>query len=629
MASKKRKAPRGRSLSLALSENQPDRRVALGVALAAAAIFFSTYSPQVELGDSGESVAGAEALGILHAPGYPLYVLAARLFSVVVPVGTLAARVNLFSLVCATGAVTLTFLLAQRFGASRVGAAAGALTLATGTSFWFYAGYAKHYAFSALLVVAAAYLVTRWIVRPALWRLVAAGAVVGLLAGAAWQFSVLLVPSLVALLWLGRRPGKREIASAAATVVVVAVAIGAYTMFRASQQPVLNWGGASNLARLSDLVTMEDFGFGWNTFGGEDEPLQKGVNDRDVADFPARTARYLVLLSREWSVLAVAVAAIGVAAARRIRVVFAFLLVAIVLNMIGAGLVIGLRQLPNVNTVLAQGGFLSGLFIVLAVAVAFGVDAIASAFARARWAKPRGWVGPAGGVALAAALIAPALITHYRSANHRIPPYAEQYAENVFATLPADAVLFVWGAERAFPLVHAQVVEGVRPDVLLVYADALHRPWYQEQLARELDIDVRPAGDRADVAADAVRQSEEIRPTFVDMRAMTVLRREMRYRLHGLIAAPVDDAPDVALSPADLRELEEVIAGYAVDGVYHDGYRRRFPNGRVLLAYATMHQEMASHYLRARNNDALQHHIALSNEVLGQEAGTHSHNRPR
>ena len=149
----------------------------------------------------------------------------------------------------------------------------------------------------------------------------------------------------------------------------------------------------------------------------------------------------------------------------------------------------------------------------------------------------------------------------------------------------------------------------------------------QEQLTRELDVDIQASGTRAAVAADAIRQSDRIRPTFVDMRAMSLLRKELRYRLHGLVASPADADAETVLSARELRELEEVIAGYAVDGVYHDRYRRRFPNGRALLAYATMHQEMAAHYLRERDTDALRHHIALSNEVLGQRADEHTHTR--
>ena len=79
-----------------------ERQWLAAVLATTAGLFASTLRSSVALGDSPESVAGVAALGVLHAPGYPTYVLAARLFSLLVPVGNLAFRVNLFSAVCAT-----------------------------------------------------------------------------------------------------------------------------------------------------------------------------------------------------------------------------------------------------------------------------------------------------------------------------------------------------------------------------------------------------------------------------------------------------------------------------------------------------------------------------------------------
>ena len=626
MASKKRRTPRGRSQPVALAEQQPDRRVALGVAAAAALIFFSTYSPRVALGDSAESVAGVETLGILHAPGYPVYVLAARLFTWLIPVGDLAARMNLFSLVCATAAVALTFLTAQRLGASRIAAAAAALTLATGTSFWFYATFAKHYPFSALLVTGATYLVVRWLGAPQLWRLLAAAVLLGLLAGAAWQLAVLALPPLALLVVLHRRPPVVHIVASAAAFLAVAAGVAAYVIVRASQNPTLNWGGATSLGRLNDLLTLEDFGFGWSTFGAEDDLTQKGVNQRDLASFPIRMVRYLVLLVREWNVFAVALAAVGIWTVRRSRPLFAFLVTATVLNLVGAGFVIGLRLLPNMNTVLAQGGFLIGLFFVLALGLAFGIDAIVRAVRRARYTKTTRVLKPAIPWVLAAAVVVPALITHWTWANQRSEPYAEQYAANVFATLPEDAVLFVWGAERAFPMQYAQIVEGERPDVTIVYAEAVARPWYQEQLARELDLTFPEGSDPRPIAGDLIRQSDESRPTFMDMRAIEMLRDHVGSRVRGIVAEPEGLRGRAELTSEELREVEETIDSYDLEGVYHDKYRLRFPNSRVLATYSKMHSEMSALYLINRNSERTRHHAELADEVIDRQTpGGHTH----
>jgi hypothetical protein len=76
----------------------------LGLALAALGVYLLTLCPTVAGGDSGELIAAAFEPGIAHPPGYPLYVLGGKLFTLL-PWGTVAWRVNLFSAICDTGAV--------------------------------------------------------------------------------------------------------------------------------------------------------------------------------------------------------------------------------------------------------------------------------------------------------------------------------------------------------------------------------------------------------------------------------------------------------------------------------------------------------------------------------------------
>ncbi len=62
-------------------------------------VLLRTMAPTVYKLDSAELSAGAATLGIVHAPGYPLYVMVAHLFTLL-PIGDVGFRVNLFSAVC-------------------------------------------------------------------------------------------------------------------------------------------------------------------------------------------------------------------------------------------------------------------------------------------------------------------------------------------------------------------------------------------------------------------------------------------------------------------------------------------------------------------------------------------------
>src|SRR5256885_17261742 len=71
-----------------------------------AALYLATLAPG--LGgtvDSAEFQQAAYSLAIVHPTGYPLYLLLARLWITLLPLGDVAWRVNLLSAVCAVAAV--------------------------------------------------------------------------------------------------------------------------------------------------------------------------------------------------------------------------------------------------------------------------------------------------------------------------------------------------------------------------------------------------------------------------------------------------------------------------------------------------------------------------------------------
>ena len=601
-----------------------DRAWAGGVVLSSAALFATTFSGQVSLGDAPESVAGVASLGILHAPGYPAYVLAARLFTLLLPAGDMALRVNLFSAACAALATACVFLLARRVGAGRAGAAIGALALATATSFWFNAGFAKHYAFSALLLVIASLLVVSWTERGGWGRLAGAGAVLGLSTGLSWQLAALAVPGLAVLvvgaLVLDRsaRPRLAELLAPVVSGLVVAAAVWGFVAFRARQEPAVNWGEATSISRLVDLVTMEDFGFGPGTVGRPESSAAKSVSPDDTADLPVRLRAYTVLLSRDVGPVALALAGVGLVASwrRSPRVQAAFLSVAFAVNLGAAALVVGTRRVEGFDTVRAQGGFLLGAVLVVAVWVALGASLVIEAASRRGAGAPLARATPLGaGVVVAALVLVPSAVVHRSHASHRTPPFASQYATNVLGSLPGRSVLLVWGAERTFPLLFQQVVAGARPDVTVVAADGLGRPWYRQQAARRLGVGRLGGRDDAPHQAQALGQRlRGERPVFLDTAAMRSLGGRLGYRPRGLVGEVVEGSGPQP--PLSLDEADHLLARvYATDGVYSDPSRLRFPNRRIVSSYGRAHLELSRAYAGAGNAERATEHVNLARRV--------------
>lgn len=127
--------------------------------------------------DSGEFIASAHILGIPHSPGTPLYVLVAKVASMI-PLSfySIAQRVNLLSAFCGAVGVLFMYLLTIRFfddmagssrdrwdGVVRVGGAlAGAMFLAFSDSYWTNSIEAEVYGMSNAFMGFMVWLAIKW-----------------------------------------------------------------------------------------------------------------------------------------------------------------------------------------------------------------------------------------------------------------------------------------------------------------------------------------------------------------------------------------------------------------------------------------------------------------------------------
>ena len=118
--------------------------------------------PTIYVGDSGELVTAVHTVGIPHPSGYPLYVLTGKLFTLVVPLGSVAYRMSLFSAVFAAGAVGLVYAAARRAGLHPVASVFGASLLAVSPSYWGEANVQRVYSLNAFFVAASILIFFEW-----------------------------------------------------------------------------------------------------------------------------------------------------------------------------------------------------------------------------------------------------------------------------------------------------------------------------------------------------------------------------------------------------------------------------------------------------------------------------------
>jgi hypothetical protein len=515
------------------------KRDAIGAAVVggiACVLFVVTFSPHVAQGDAPESVAGVRSLGILHAPGYPAYVLLGHAFGSIVSIGGWAFRVNLFSLVCATLLVAVVYLLARSFGASIVGSAIGALALATSASFWFNAGFAKHYALSGLLVTTSALVVMFWIQHGRTFLLVSASVFLGVALGAAWELAALMGVGLVVLIAYGpRRPTIRASVAAGAVLFGVAFALSAFVLLRARQDPTLNWGDATTIRRFMALVTQRDFRYSGRSTG-QDGPLRRMLSN-------------LGILIRDLGLGAFALAAVGAVASYRAlaKARALFLAVVGVSSLLAVTLVAGKPSIGGFFAVIQMGGFFLDTLVVLAVLAALGATwAVSEVPNLIRGTGVRSDAGRdplrvAVVAALAMIALLPSVLVHHQYADHRLPPLADRYATQVFALLPPHSALITWGEEFSWPLVYRQVVDHDRPDVAIISANSIPIGWASDELTRRYHLGdaLRPAPVGI-MLHRLIDKLAETRRVYVDTVGMVSLKQVIGYRSEGLVAEVTD-----------------------------------------------------------------------------------------
>lgn len=106
-----------------------------GVFLSALILYTLTLSPGLLTADNAEYQLVAARLGVAHPPGYALYTLLGKLFTLL-PLGTPAWRVNLFAAVTAALALALVARTVRRLTNSAWGGIAAALALGVAPTFW-------------------------------------------------------------------------------------------------------------------------------------------------------------------------------------------------------------------------------------------------------------------------------------------------------------------------------------------------------------------------------------------------------------------------------------------------------------------------------------------------------------
>lgn len=207
------------------------------------AVYSLTLAPTVTGEDSGEFIAACHSLGISHPPGYPLYTLLGKAFSLLIPVGNIAFRVNLLSAVFASLTVGLLAVCLNARLQNKAIAITCSLIFAFSKVFWSQSVISEVYTLNAFLFLTGLFLIEQWTKEKANNYLIAFIFVFSL-AMTNHYITILSLPVFFLYL-LGKDKDlfhKKEVYLCAPLVIILALSVYLVLPVRAAKDPGMNWG---------------------------------------------------------------------------------------------------------------------------------------------------------------------------------------------------------------------------------------------------------------------------------------------------------------------------------------------------------------------------------------------------
>ncbi len=458
---------------------------------ASLSVYLFTLAPTITFGDPGELATAAYTLGVAHPPGYPLWLLLAKLFSFL-PIGGPAYRLNLMSaMLDATAVGVLTLVISRTLpkACARIiprdafespvagmivgsAAAAAALVLAFSPSFWHQSVIAEVYALNSLLVCLILLLLAVWGENPERNGLLFAVALLFGAGQANHQTLLLMGPAIAAYVLLARPRAllSPKLMLGCAGLFFLGLSFYIYLPIRAAAHPPINWG---------DPSTWEAF---WFHFGRKQYRVIEVA--RPLALFLPQLKFFFASIAAESLMpilLLPALLAVGFMNKEGRRWI-AFTLAVFFFTGIVFIIIANTELDLSAQDILIV--YFLPAYIIVSIWVGYGIGTIGLLALRAS-RRLRLQPVPASIVAVLWLLLpVSSLALNYHRAGMRGRDFAMQYGETLMNSLPRESLLLV-GTDSAYSIaMYMKWVEGRRRDVSILTINRLSSETYTAEARR-------------------------------------------------------------------------------------------------------------------------------------------------
>jgi len=434
--------------------------------LSSFALHVMTAARTVTFSDSGDFLMAISTVGNCHCPGYPLFIMSAKVFSWIFPAGSLAFRVSALSGIFASLTACLIYWVVYRMTHSRIGGVVSGVAYAFSYTFWYETVIPGTYGLNAFFFALLLVLMLRWermLSEGQRGRADNALAAFAFVFGLALtnHFSVIfLVPTF---LFFALDTNWRELFALRnilrmAAFLMLGLLPFIYEPVAAFRGPAYNFGDPSTLTRWFHHITF------YHT--------RRGLFGYPVKFFPARFWRYFPTLVTEFPYF-FWLAAVGLAASflKRNKKYALFLILSFLLT------TLPVMSYNQIESVLRAHFYYPG-YLVVALMIGFGAAWIAKLIKR--WAERRDRFVSATAVGLTGLVLVVfacvSIPVHYGKVDKSRYNYARDMAIKMLKKAEPDGIILADTDNVVFPLKYMQYIEGVSPDVRVIIPSALVVP---------------------------------------------------------------------------------------------------------------------------------------------------------
>jgi tetratricopeptide (TPR) repeat protein len=429
--------------------NSKDYLLSLIVFMIAFFVYLKTVAPTVTAEDSGELIAAAYTLGIAHPPGYPIWCLLGKVFTLI-PIGSIGYRVNLMSAFFASVSVLLLFFILLKICKNRIASLVGSLSLSFSSTLWSQAVISEVYTLNAFFVCLTFLVLVIWNERREDKYLLLFSFLCGL-SLTNHQTMALLFPPYLFYIYSGDPfiLKRRKTLSFIVLLFFSALTLYLYLPIRSLTNAPLDWGNPENFKNFLDHILRRQYG-----------SLSKQPHSFPL--FFRQLGTYLKSLSSQWTPY---VGLIGILGAWRSfkenkRLFLTILLIFLSLSLVTVYLINFKLEREVLN---AAEVFYIPSYIMFSLWIGIGLSYLSK-----RWIRIKGRKILSSFLTFLLLFIPLIPLSSNYFRNDKSKDYfSYNYGMNIFKTLDKNAVIFTSGDYQTFPLTYLQIIEGKREDVTI------------------------------------------------------------------------------------------------------------------------------------------------------------------